>query len=247
MKRLVLYVLLGTMFGSVSAQAETKSQELARLNTEMAASYFGFGQYAIALEKLKLALAAESDYAPAYSVRGLVLSELREFDGANDSFKKALSLAPDDFDINHNYGWFLCNRVGKYKDSLHYFTQAVKNPLYTTPEKSLVMAGTCAIKANDLDAADAYLHQAERSMPNNSPVMFQSLAELAYARGEFQSARDLLEREAKVAPATAASIWLAIRVDRKLGDKPTATLENDLSTRFPQTDEARKLAKGQFD
>jgi type IV pilus assembly protein PilF len=243
MKRLVLYVLLGVMFGTVSAaQTETKSQELARLNTEMAASYFGFGQYGIALEKIKVALEERSDYAPAYDVRGLIFSELRDFDGANESFKKALSLAPNDFDVNHNYGWFLCNRVGKYKD----FVQAVKNPLYTTPDKSLVLAGACAIKANDLDAADDYLHQAERAAPN-SPAMMQGLAELAYARGEFQSARNLLEREAKVGPQSAASLWLAIRVDRKLGDKPTATLENDLKTRFPQTEEARKLAKGQFD
>ena len=71
---------------------------------------------------------------------GLVYMELRENKLAEQSFERALRLAPNDPDINHNYGWFLC-QTEREPESIKYFLQAIRNPLYPTPWRSYSAAG----------------------------------------------------------------------------------------------------------
>ena len=105
----------------------------AKLRTELAALYFQAQEYIVALEELTLALSVNPDYAPAYSLRGLVLFNLKEFSSAEGDFKRALSLDDKNPEINNNYGWFLC-QTGRVKESIDYFQRAIRNPLYRTPE-----------------------------------------------------------------------------------------------------------------
>jgi len=246
MKRFLLLALVGYSLAP-TVYAETREQEIARLRTQLAAGYYARGQYGVALDELKTAIQAESDYAPAYSVQGLVYSDLREYDNAERSFQKALHLTPNDPDANHNYGWFLCNKVGRYKESVQYFINAVKNPLYTTPVKSLQQAGLCALKAGDFTSADDYLHSADRSEPDN-PATLLGMAQLAYRHGSFTEARTLVTREGRLAPPTAESLWLAARIEQKLGERGAQEeFEHDLRSKFPDSDENRKLAAGQYD
>lgn len=56
----------------------------AKLRTELAAPYFQAQEYIVALEELTPALSVNPDYAPAYSLRGLVLFNLKEFSAEGD-------------------------------------------------------------------------------------------------------------------------------------------------------------------
>jgi type IV pilus assembly protein PilF len=67
-------------------------------------------------------------------------------------------LAPNDPEVNNNYGWYLCD-TGRERQSIAYFLNALKSPLYETPERAYTNAGTCALKAGDLDGAQGYLLQ----------------------------------------------------------------------------------------
>jgi type IV pilus assembly protein PilF len=80
----------------------------ARLHTELAAGYFELGNIGVALEEVKEALRADPNYSPANNVAGLVYSQLKEDALAEQSFQRALSLSPGDYDANNNYGEFLC-------------------------------------------------------------------------------------------------------------------------------------------
>jgi type IV pilus assembly protein PilF len=124
---------------------------------------------------------------------------------------------------------------------------AVKNPLYATPQKSLLQAGLCALKGKDMQAADDYLRQADRALPDNPPTLL-GLAQLAYAKGDLNGARSLLLRESRLGNPSPESLWLNVRVEHKLGN---SNAENDFSRslkgRFPDSEEAKRLAKGQFD
>ncbi|MDA1118121.1 MAG: hypothetical protein O2979_08940 [Proteobacteria bacterium] len=84
----------------------------ARIHTELATLYYANGSMSVALEELRIAVAADPTYATAHGIFGLVYMELRENDLARQNFQRALGYAPDDPDINHNYGWFLC-QIGK--------------------------------------------------------------------------------------------------------------------------------------
>jgi type IV pilus assembly protein PilF len=115
----------------------------ARIHTELAALYFQQGSMKTALEELGNAVRIDPQYAPAYSMYGLVFMQLGERTQANDSFQKAITLAPNDPDIRNNYGLFLCESQ-QYAAGLAQLNLALANPLYGTPARALVTAARCA-------------------------------------------------------------------------------------------------------
>ena len=80
--------------GSPEARAASEDNPSARLHTELGAGYYARGQYAVALQELRKALASDSAYAPAYSILGLVHAELGEDKQAEASFQRAVELSP---------------------------------------------------------------------------------------------------------------------------------------------------------
>ncbi len=234
-------VQTGTLTGDVG-----DPRNRARIHTELASAYFERGNMGVALEEARTALEADPNYAPAYNVLGLVHMDLRENTVAQQHFERALRLSPNDPDINNNYGWFLC-QSGHAEQSISYFLAALKNPLYTNPARSYVNAGLCALrKSNERDAFD-YFERALRLEPDNLQALL-SVAAIQYKRGQLEAARGLVGRFNKLVDPTAESLWLALRIERKLGDK---TAENSLSAqlrrRFAGSDEYQDLLKGKFE
>ena len=142
----------GTLTGEVG-----DPRNRARIHTELGSAYFERGNMGVALEELHTAIAADPNYAAAYSVLGLVHMELRENTVAQQHFERAPAAYPNDPDINNNYGWFLC-QTGREQQSIAYFLAALKNPLYNTPARSYANAGLCSLKNNERDAIDYFEH-----------------------------------------------------------------------------------------
>jgi type IV pilus assembly protein PilF len=218
----------------------------ARIHTELAASYFGIGNVAVALEEVQEALKADRNYGPAYNVAGLVYAQLKEDRLAEDSFQRALSINPSDSDARHNYGMFLCQRKQE-KEAIRQFMLAVRNPLYPAPERSYVNAGVCARRSGDLAGAEEFFLLALKARPDQAQALFQ-IADLAYGRGDYGRAKSYLGSLAKVAPANAETLWLGVRVERRLGDRNSeASYALQLRNRFPDSREARALTAGQYE
>jgi type IV pilus assembly protein PilF len=225
---------------------QASARERARIHTELAGSYYQRGNLGVALSEARIAIKADSGYAPAYNLLGLVYSDLREKDLAEDAFQRALRINPNDPDANHNYAWFLCENK-REEESIRYFLLAVRYPLYATPQKSYAMAATCALRKNNEKDAYEYLERALKLDPNYYPALI-SLAQLKYRRGELDSARGLVVRYNKLAEPTSESLWLAVRIERKLGDSSASTsYANQLRRRFPGSKEVQDLQKGRFD
>ncbi|MCJ7838845.1 MAG: hypothetical protein MUP61_06490 [Burkholderiales bacterium] len=75
-----------------------------------------------------------------------------------------------------------------------------------------------------------------------------NLASLQYKRGQLEAARKSISRFNKVAEPTAESLWLALRIERKLGDKAAENaLAVQLRRRYPGSPEYQNLLKGQFE
>lgn len=231
----------GTLFGEAG-----DPRNRARIHTELASAYLERGNMGVALEELRIALAADANYAPAYSVLGLVHMELRENAVAQQQFERGLRIAPNDPDLNNNYGWFLC-QTGRESQSIGYFLAALKNPLYNTPARSYVNAGLCSMKANNENDAVDYFERALRSSPDNLQALL-NLATIQYQRGQMEAARTLIGRFNSLVEPTAESLWLALRIERKLGDR---TAENAMATqlrrRFPGSPEWENMQKGRFE
>lgn len=232
---------------AVSAQpAESEQQQRAKVHTELGSLYMLDGRSAIALEEARIALSADPNYAPAYNLLGLTHMVLNESRLAEDNFQKALRLAPGDPEINNNYGWFLCQN-GREQGSISYFMAAAKNPLYTTPTKPYTNAGICSVRLKDDKAGEDYLLTALRLSPTNTQALFW-LADIAYRQGRHSEARQWATDIEKMMEPTAEVIWLALRIERKLGNRETeARYASQLRRRFPGSPEHRLMTQGQYE
>jgi type IV pilus assembly protein PilF len=218
----------------------------AKLHTELAALYYSRGNMGVALEELRIAVAADAGYAPAHGMFGVVYQELKETRLAEQSFERALRLAPTDPDINHNYGLFLC-RNRREQDSIKYFMQAVRNPLYPAPWRSYAAAGECTLRTNNVKQAEDYFQQALKLDPDD-PASTLQMGHIRYKQGNMGDARRYVARYNKLVNPTAESLWLGLRVERKLGERTAeAAYANQLRRRFPASAEYQRMQRGDFE
>jgi type IV pilus assembly protein PilF len=218
----------------------------ARLHTELAALYFGRGNMNVALEELRTAVRADSNYAPAHSMFGLVYMELKENRLAEDSFERALRLSPNEPDINHNYGWFLCQNK-REEESIRYFLQAIRNPLYPTPWRSYSAAGQCSMRIDKPKDAEEFFLRALRQEPDE-PTSLLQLGQIRYRQGNLEEARKLVSRYNRLVTPGPESLWLALRIERKLGQRVAErNFATELRRRYPDSPEAQALKRNTFD
>lgn len=236
----------GPTVASDAAPQAASARQRAKVHTELASLYYQQGNMAVALDEVRVALRADASYAPAYSMRGLVQMYLLENAAAEESFQRALRLAPGDPEINNNFGWFLC-QTGREQQSLTYFLEAIKNPLYQSPERSYTNAGICAMQIRDFRLAEEYLQKALRYGRNRGQALLQ-MASLRYLTNDYQDARDYLTSHHELSEPSAESLWLALRVSRKLNNESLeASYASQLRRRFPDSREARELKRGNFE
>ena len=123
--------------------------------------------------------------------------------------------------------------------------EAVKNPLYPTPEKAYLNAGLCAKKAGKLSNAETFLQQALSLQPKMTEALV-GMAEISFAKGDYAGAKSYFLRIARNGTElSAADLLLAARVERKLGDKNAeASYKLQLRKRFPDSRETQLMLSG---
>ncbi|MBA2351338.1 MAG: type IV pilus biogenesis/stability protein PilW [Pseudomonadota bacterium] len=228
------------------AAVDGNAAQRAEIHTQLGSGYYERRQFDIAIQELNEALGAVPDYVPAHNLLGLVYMDLRDDAVAEKHFRQALKSDPADSDANNNYGWFLCQR-GRETESIRYFVAALKNPLYKTPDKSYVNAGVCSLQAKDEKGAESYLLKALQIQPRNPQALYH-LAETKYKGAKYAEARSYLGRYMQVANPSAESLWLGVRIERKLGDRNSqASYGLQLRKKYPESQEAAALRAGRYE
>ncbi len=250
-KLLVIVSLLAGCASSGGGSAGTpqpvasRAQAIARGHTELAAAYYERKQYAVALQEIGVAMQAESNFAPAFNVRALVRMALREDEQADADFRRSLQLDSMSSDTHNNYGWFLCQR-GREQESFVQFQEALKNPLYETPELAYLNLGVCSKKAGRMKEAESNLLRALILHPG-MPEALYGLADWSYASGDYAGAKSYFMRFSQVASdLNAEQLWLAVRIERKMRDRNSeASYALQLRKRYPDSRETQLLSQGE--
>jgi len=231
----------------VTASDESDGSKRARMRMELAAGYYGSGQMTTALDQVKLAIVADPTLAEAYNMRGLIYSNLGDDKLAEESFRHALQLAPQDADSMQNFGYFLCQKK-RFPEATALFDQALAVPRYRNTARTLLTKGVCQAIAGQLAESEASLVSAYALEPNN-PSIEVNLAEVLYRRGDYERARFHIRRVNAVANFQGAqTLWLAARIEQRLGNRTGAQQFGDqLRRRFPESREAGLFDRGQFD
>lgn len=243
----------GTVYSSdpspqpVSQQtANGQVRNRARNHTELGVAYLEAGRYAPALDEARIAVNIDSSYPLAHNLMALVYMALKENGPAEESFQRALQLAPGDPDISNNYGWFLCE-TDRAAKAMPYLQTAIRNPLYATPALALNNAAVCAMRMGDDRSAEGYLARALRIDTENLRGLYL-LAELNFRQGRYQEAKLHLAELHRKTDITASSAWLGLRVARKVGDRgDEARYVAQLRQRFADSAENELLAQGRYE
>jgi type IV pilus assembly protein PilF len=241
------------MGGSVqelkTASDQTALEKRSQIRLQLAVDYYQAGKYEVALDEIKQAIAADPESAQAYGVRALIYTAMRETALADDNYRHALRLAPRNPDLSNNYGLFLCDAGAKPLEAMGYFETALKDPHYASPAKAMVNAGNCSLKMKNIDAAERYLLDALRYEPS-LPTVNLGLARVYFERRDYQRAGFFINRlteAAKLDSLPADALWLALRVEHKLGDRTlAASLAAQLARRFPGSPEYAAFERGAF-
>ena len=236
----------GAQQAASTQTAVSDQQARAKVHTELGSLYLLDGRSAIALEEARIAIAADANYAPAYNLLGLTHMGLNEMKQAEENFQKALRLAPGDPEISNNYGWFLC-QTGREQQAIGYFMAAANNPLYTTPTKPYTNAGLCYLRIKDDKAAEENFRRAATVDGSNAQAIYH-LSNLVYKQGDFASARKYLGEVHRLMDPNAESLWLGVRIERKLGDRQAeAGYASQLRRRFSGTPQHQALMQGNYE
>lgn len=238
--------------GETTADLKTESDKTdvdrrAAIRLELAAAYFERGQFSTALDEVKLSLAARPDQPAAHSLRGLIYAAMAEPRLAEESFRRALQLAPRDGDTMQKFGWFLCQQR-RFDEADAMFVQALAQPQYRDTTRTLLAQGVCLARNSRWVPAEAALMRAYELDPSN-PVTSFNLSDLLVRKGDLERARFHLQRlNSRPEFVNAQTLWLAARVEHRLGNAVALrSLAQQLRERFPQSPETLRLERGQFD
>jgi type IV pilus assembly protein PilF len=220
--------------------------EIARLRAELAFNYFQNGQLSVALEEVRTAIAADPNYATAYNVLGLINMDLGDNARAEEAFRRALQIAPNDSDVLNNFGWFLC-QTKRERESIERFLAALKNPLYPNPDKSYLNAGICSQRLGNEGAAEDYYLKAFQLNPANPGVLMR-LSDMYLKRDDLDKARFYVDRVNRAFEPSAESLWLALRIERRAGDRAAeSSFASQLRRRYPNSPESLLMQQGKFE
>ncbi|HVZ43045.1 MAG TPA: type IV pilus biogenesis/stability protein PilW [Ramlibacter sp.] len=230
----------------MTSSDEPESRRRARIRLELATGYFQQGKTDVALDEVKQALAADPSYPDVYNLRGLIFMRLNDMRQAEDSFRRALALNSRDPNTLHNLGWLQCQEK-RYDESIRSFDAALANPLYAERAKTLMALGVCQARGGRNEEAERSLARAYELDAGN-PVTGYNLANLLFKRGDFKRAQFYIRRLNNSELANAESLWLGIKVERRMNDERAMQQLGDvLRRRFPQSHEREAYDRGAFD
>ena len=179
-----------------------------------------------------------------YNYFGLVYAMLGDNPKAEQNFQRALALAPEDSDVRHNWGWYLCSN-DRPRESIPEFEIALRNPLYKTPEIALTNAGRCSAAFGDIAGAEAFYRRALARSPANAPADVRARADRLQGGAPRRGAR-LTRGASRSSPAPAPeALYLGMCVERKANDRAAETLYVvQLRNRYPDSAEAKAITTG---
>ena len=227
----------------VAKPPETSPADRAKIHTELASGYYERGQMDVALEELETSVKLDPNLARTYNVYGLVYTTVGEDAKAEQAFRRALQLAPQDSEIHQNWGWYLCTH-GQARESIPEFEQAIRNPLYKTPEIALTNAGNCSTGFGDNANAQVYFKRALAVSPGY-PAAAYGLARLTYRDGQAGEARGWMKVVMQQTNPSAQALLLGACIERKLGDREAElSYASQLRNRYPESPEVKSLVAG---
>lgn len=222
--------------GSPVKKSDYDRQKAAQVRLSAGLQYLQAGSLQNAKRHLDKALALGADSGNVHFGIAYYYEQVKEFNRAEESYKKALKIESKNPDFLNGYGSFLCGRK-LYKKADKYFNKAIEQPIYPDVASAFVNAGVCAKQDGDRNKAASYFRKA-LNRNNKLPVALIEMAETEFDKQRYKRAFSYIKRYEQVSRPSANSLWLALRVAYHQKDKDAkASYAIKLEQLFPDSDE----------
>lgn len=227
--------------------AEVEVHRLAHTRLQLAALHLQEGRPEVALGEVVQALQSYPRYVDAFNLKGWIHLALEDHAAAQASFAQALSLRPGDADTLYNVAWLQCQQR-QFAPADQGFDAALAAPRANAAARARtwMAKGVCLRQAGQPQAALAALEKAYEMEPGN-PAIAYNFAALLWQQGQGERARFYVRRVNNGQWASAASLWLGVKIERSMGDSAAMRQwAEQLQQRFPDSQEAHRLERGAF-
>lgn len=237
---LAMTLLLAACGGDKGVKSDAPQTSPGELYVQIAAEYYRLGEVEPALKNAQKALEEDPNNAQAHNVIATIYQQLRQPEQAEQHFRIALGLAPNDPYLLMAWGNFLCDR-GDYAGAAAQYQQALANPLFNAPWMAETRAGICGRRAGQTASAEQALRRALSANPGYAPALIE-MAELEHAQGRNPAAKSYLERYLAAGGRGPKALLLGVRIERALGARPAASrYEKLLRENYPDAPEVQSL------
>ncbi len=218
-------------------------QVTAATNMQLAIEYLKLGKLANSRDYIELALSEDPRNPDVQMTAGLIYERINDMPKAERAYAAGYKLGKGDPNVQNTFAGFLC-RTGKAVAGEKLFVEVAGSPLYQTPEVALINAGVCARSTGNMVDAERYFNRALVLHPNLPEAQLQ-LGNIAFDRDDAAQAREIVQRYLAVNVPTPEVLWLAFRVERKLGDNTAAAaFARRVQAEFPNSQQAQMLRSG---
>ncbi len=181
---------------------------------------------------LQKALEIDPRHVEAHVLNAVLFHAQNEFELAEFHYRTALRIEPDNAQALNNYGTFLYSR-GRFEDAIVPLSNLVKDTGYRARSQAFENLGLAQLRTGATQAAEASFQRAlELNFRQAGSTL--ELAEIAFDRGELQTAASRLLEYRTMARPSARSLCLGLKVATGLGDADqAASNELALNNLFP--------------
>ena len=221
--------------GDIDPMRTPEGRERARdAFIELGIGYLERGSTEQAKGPLKQALEIDPKSANAHMVLALAFQLEMEDALAEQHFKQALSIEPNNARLLNNYGSFLFEQE-RYQDAQKSFLKASEDNMYSERSRVFENLGLTALKLNDIEGAKHHFTRALR-LNARQPRALLEMAELAYQEQDFVAARNYYESHTQLSDHSARSLLLGVRLANVFDDRSkAASLGLQLRRLYPGT------------
>lgn len=221
-------------------------QEIARVRTSLAAQYIRKNELDTAQRQLEKAFAADSRYAPAYDMMGVLLQQEGSrinLQKADQYFKKAIALDKDFEQAHNNYGVYL-SQMKRYKEAAEQFEIAGAALGYEGRIGALENLGRTYLQMGDRTAAaKAFLRALDGN--RNSIIAHIELVDLLLEQQRVAQAQKLYDETLILIQGQGISPRLLLQGIKLAAAQNNITtrqqLAQQLLSAYPLSDEAKQL------
>ncbi|WP_227684570.1 type IV pilus biogenesis/stability protein PilW [Psychrobacter immobilis] len=221
-------------------------QEIARVRTSLAAQYIRKNELDTAQQQLEKAFAADSRYAPAYDMMGVLLQQEGSrinLAKADEYFKKAIALDKDFVQAHNNYGVYL-SQTKRYREAAEQFEIAGASLGYEGRIGALENLGRTYLQLGDNSAASkAFLRALDGN--RNSIIAHIELVDLLLQQQRVPQAQRLYDETLILVQGQGISPRLLLQGIKLAAAQNNITtrqqLAQQLLSAYPLSDEAKQL------